>query len=246
MKKILSISNSFGEDATRYLYGLARSEKEEIMVVTLYIGGCSLYRHYRNMLSEEKAYSLCINGTRSGFSVSIKQALLSDDWDYVVLQQSSPASAKEETYFPYVNELSAYVKKLAPNAKQLLQMTWSFAEGCTRFAKTDYATRDEMIPEIRRCYEKAAKMIKSDGVIPSLLAMNKLYDAIGDETYRDGFHASYGIGRYMLACVWYMSIFGKKITKGYRDFDVEVPEERALLAERLAEEAVEEYGYKLI
>ena len=50
MKKILSISNSFGEDATRYLYGLARSEREEIMVVTLYIGGCSLYRHYRNCM----------------------------------------------------------------------------------------------------------------------------------------------------------------------------------------------------
>ena len=53
MKKILAISNSFGVDANRYLYGIARAAKEEIRVVTLYIGGCSLYRHYRNMLSEE-------------------------------------------------------------------------------------------------------------------------------------------------------------------------------------------------
>ena len=58
MKKILSISNSFGVDATRYLYGVARAAKEDIKIVTLYIGGCSLYRHYRNMLSDERKRDL--------------------------------------------------------------------------------------------------------------------------------------------------------------------------------------------
>ena len=57
MKKIIVIGNSFGTDITRYLYGVARSEGVDLKVVNLYIGGCSLYRHYRNMLSEEPVYS---------------------------------------------------------------------------------------------------------------------------------------------------------------------------------------------
>ena len=92
MKKILLISNSFGEDAARYFYGIARAAKESVKVVVLYIGGCSLYRHYRNMLSEEKVYDYIIDGIRSGLSVSLKEALLSDEWDYVTLQQCSPLS----------------------------------------------------------------------------------------------------------------------------------------------------------
>ena len=56
MKKILVIGNSFGEDAVRYLYGIARAAKDEVKVAMLFIGGCSLYRHYRNMISEEKVY----------------------------------------------------------------------------------------------------------------------------------------------------------------------------------------------
>ena len=63
--KILAISNSFGVDGTRYLYGIARAAGDNFKVVTLYIGGCSLYRHYRNMLSEENAYSLYLNGIDS-------------------------------------------------------------------------------------------------------------------------------------------------------------------------------------
>ena len=55
MKKILAISNSFGVDANRYFHGVCRSAGEDIKVVTLYIGGCTLYRHYRNMLSGEAA-----------------------------------------------------------------------------------------------------------------------------------------------------------------------------------------------
>ena len=97
MKKILSISNSYGEDSTRYLYNVARFEGEDLKVVTLYIGGCSLERHYKNMISDAKEYLLCLNGMRSGFYVSIKEALLSDEWDFVVFQQASPCSADEES-----------------------------------------------------------------------------------------------------------------------------------------------------
>lgn len=239
MKKILAIANSFGVDAGRYVYGIARAAKEEVKLVVLHIGGCSLHRHYRNMLSDEKAYEYHINGMYSGLNISLKEALLSDEWDYVVTQQCSPKSGEYETYQPYLDELAAYVRRLAPAAKLYLQMTWSFAEGCNRFDLTPFANRREMIPAVREAYTRAAASINADGMIPSMDAMCRLYDEIGDQTYRDGFHCSLGTGRYMLGCVWYMMFTGHDISGNtFRDFDVEVSEEEVMLAQRIAREVV--------
>ena len=239
MKKILSISNSFGVDATRYLYGIARAAKQDVKIVTLYIGGCSLYRHYRNMLSEEAAYDYYINGMKSGLSVSLKTALLSDEWDVVTLQECSQRSATQETYFPYINELTDYVRKLAPEAELYIHTTWSFAESSPRFAAAKCNGREDMIPRIHAAYANAAKAAGIEKFIPSLDAMCKLYDVIGEETYRYGFHCSLGTARYMLACVWFMTLCGKDIEgNSFRDFDVEVTEEQVALAQKIAKEVV--------
>lgn len=242
--KILVIANSFGTDAVRYLYGIARAAEEKIKVVNLYIGGCSLYRHYRNMLSEEKAYSYELNGMTSGLFVSMKEALLSDEWDTVVMQQSSPLSGCPETYEPYLSELSAYVKKMAPAAKQYLQETWTYDPANKYFLTMPYHTREEMIPAVKSAYREAAKRIGATGLIPSMDAMRKLYDEKGgDVTYRDKHHASLGIGRYLLGCVWFMTLFGKDLEGNpFRDFDEPVSEEDVLVAQRLAREAVLENG----
>ena len=244
MKKILAISNSFGVDATRYFYDVARSEGKTVKVVTLFIGGCSLYRHYRNMLSDEKAYEYYINGINSGLKVSLKEALLSDEWSVVTLQQSSPKSAVWSSYEPYLTELSEYVKRLAPAAKQFIQATWSFADGCPRFAISDCTGREDMIPRTRECYAMAAEKIGAHGTIPSLDAMCKLYDKIGAATYRDGFHANYGSARYMLACLWYMVFFKTDISSNtFRDFDIEVSEEEARTALECAVKVARAHGF---
>ena len=112
--QILAIGNSFSSDATRYLHRIARKAGDKLTVVNLYIGGCSLERHFRNMLTEERAYDLQINGESSGFRVSLKEALLNRAWDVVTMQQASPSSPQYDTYQPYLNELSAYVRRLAP------------------------------------------------------------------------------------------------------------------------------------
>ena len=60
--QVLTIGNSFSQDATRYLSQIARSAGESLTVINLYIGGCSLERHYRNMKSGEDVYWLEHNG----------------------------------------------------------------------------------------------------------------------------------------------------------------------------------------
>jgi hypothetical protein len=129
MIKILSIGNSFSQDATRYLYGIARAEKVSVKVVNLYIGGCTLSRHYRNMMADAAAYDFEINGmTSTGVKISIKQALLSDDWDYVTIQQQSLKSTDIATFEPYLCELAKHVRTLCPAAKILMHQTWGYKE----------------------------------------------------------------------------------------------------------------------
>lgn len=242
--KILVIGNSFGTDATRYLYGVARANKTNLKVVNLYIGGCSLYRHYRNMLSEEAAYSYEINGITSGLFVSIKDALLSDEWDVVTLQQCSPDSDKKGSYEPYLSELAAYVRRHAPKAKLWIHETWTFEHDHPRFLKTASTSPEEMLPKIQANYRDAAERIGATGIIPSGEAMYRYYTAMranGKTMYRDGFHAGLGSGRYLLACVWYSTLCKKSVIGNtFRDFDVETSEEDVLLAQKIANEVVSE------
>lgn len=248
MKKILAISNSFGVDANRYFYGISRAGGEDVKVVTLYIGSCSLYRHYRNMLSEEPAYDLYVCGINTGFKVSLKEALLSDEWDIVTLQQYSVKSGEFSSYEPYLSELSAYVKKLAPEAKQYIHAIWAWTDKMIETAKTPikYNSASEMFKADKEAYKMAAEKIKADGFIPCTAAMEKLYAALGDSAYRDGRHANFGSARYMLGLVWYMTIFNKGIDGlVYRDFDVSVSEEELAIAESCAKEAVAENDYKI-
>ncbi len=248
MKKILSISNSFGHDGTRYLYGITRSLGKDAKVVCLYIGGCSLYRHYRNMLSDGREYPAYLNGRPTGFNVSLKDALLSDEWDVVTFQQASRDSANYDSYQPFLAELSAYVSKLAPCAKQLIHSTWAYSDKSIA-AKTNfpYKSNADFSRDIRTAYRKAAESIRADAIIPSTTAMERLYSEIGDAAYKDGAHASVGVGQYMLALVWYMTIFGGTIDGlAFNDFDVDVSDEERRLAEHIAIEVCAANDYKRV
>ncbi len=240
MIKILAIGNSFSQDALRYLHGMMRSAKIDCKVVNLYIGGCSLYRHYRNMLSEERAYSFEINGMSTGLFVSLKEALLSDEWDFVSLQESSPKTGSYECYEPYIGALADYVRLHCPPAKLLIHKTWTFAEGCPRFKLSPFETPEEMFPAITECYERAAKEIGAEMIIPSGDAMYRLYREIGDETYRDGFHANKVHTRYMLGLVWFASLTGRSIDEvTFRDLDGEISDEMFETVRRIAKEVTE-------
>ena len=89
---ILSIGNSFSQDAQRYLHRIAKADGFDLNTFNLYMGGCPLSLHYRNMISEERAYTLEMNGESTEFKVSLKDALLNRDWDVVTIQQVSSKS----------------------------------------------------------------------------------------------------------------------------------------------------------
>ena len=236
--KILAIGNSFSSDATRYLHKIARAAGEKLTVVNLYIGGCTLERHFRNMLSEEQAYELQINGESSGFKVSLKEALLNRPWDVITMQQASPSSPKYETYQPYLNELSAYVHRLCPKAKQVIHQTWAYEKDSEKLTVLmKYERPEQMTADILAAYARAAADIGADAVIPSGELMAKMLANGLEKVHRDTFHASLGAGRYGLALLWYAVLTGKDVSAdAFDDFDVEVtPTERECVIRSVCE-----------
>lgn len=230
---VLSIGNSFSQDAQRYLYGIARADGVYMRTVNLMIGGCSLARHYRNMLSGEKAYGFEQNGIGTGLSVSLAEGLLSDDFDAVTLQQVSQDAPRIETYRPYLGELVAFVRKYQPKAKIYLQETWAYERESYRLTKElGYATENEMTADLQTAYRTAAASLNLDGVIPSATAFAAARAMGAEKLHRDTFHASLGFGRYLLALTWYRKLTGRSVTGNlFRDFDAPVTEEEIALAQ---------------
>lgn len=223
---ILSIGNSFSQDAQRYLHRLAKQDGVALKTVNLYIGGCSLRTHYLNMLDDVAAYDFEFNGEKTGIKVSIRQALVRDNWDFITLQQASPFSGQYETYSPYLEELAAYIRRYCPHTKILIHQTWAYEDGCERLKNLKYDSAKEMLTAIRDCYSKAAQNISSYGIIPCGEVMMRALDMGIEKIHRDTFHASLGAGRYLLALCWYKFLTKKDITENsFNDFDIPVTEQ---------------------
>lgn len=155
---ILSIGNSFSQDAQRYLHQIARADGVKLTCVNLYIGGCPLSRHYRNMLSEKSEYSLEVNGSNTGFCVSLKDALLNRDWDVITIQQVSHNSMSYDTYQPYLDTLMAYVRQLAPKAKIAVHQTWAYEQDSKRLnEELGYSDYKQMLSDVTNAYQTAAQ-----------------------------------------------------------------------------------------
>ena len=208
--KILAIGNSFSQDATRYLHRMAAENAIVLKTVNLYVPGCSLKTHYYNSLYDAREYLLEFNGFSTGFYVTIKEALQSDEWDYVTVQQASPLSYKPESYQPYLNELAAYIKKYCPHAKILIHQTWAYEDGSERLANHGYETSADMFKDIEYAYHQACEDIQANGIIPCGKVLQACLAEGLETVHRDTFHASLGAGRYALALTWLCYLTGAK------------------------------------
>lgn len=240
---ILSIGNSFSTDAHRYLHSIAKADDFELNTFNLFIGGCPLSLHYQNMLSEEKVYTLEMNGQDTGFKVSLKEALLNRKWDVVTLQQVSHESPYYETYQPYLNHIVKYVRECVSNAEIAIHQTWAYEKGCYRLnEELGYSNREDMFEDIKNSYNKAADEIKADYIIPSGEVFESIVSAGVEKVHRDTYHASLGLGRYALGLTWYATLTGNEIEKNaFFDFDEEISLKQTETVKKCVKEVCTKY-----
>lgn len=235
---ILSIGNSFSQDAQRYLHRIARADGCTFNTFNLYIGGCPLSLHYRNMKSEERAYMLEMNGESTGFNVSLKEALLNRDWDIVTIQQVSSKTPYYETFQPYLDKIVEYVRLCVPKAKIAIHQTWAYEQDSHRLnIELGYNNHVDMFKDIEISYKKAAEEIGADLVIPSGKIFQRLIESGVEKVHRDTFHASLGLGRYALGLLWYSILSGNDVKNNtFCDFDEEISEKEIITAKKCVAE----------
>jgi hypothetical protein len=231
---ILAIGNSFSQDAMRYLHQIAKADGFYMKAVNLYIGGCSLQRHDSNLNEDARAYVCQLNGEEEGCLVSIREALISDTWDVVTMQQVSHLSVDYNTYQPYLRRLSDYIRQYAPKAGQRIHQTWAYEQGSERLTKElGYRDQYDMYSDLKAACGKAAMDLGGLAVIPCGTAFQNALRLGISKLHKDTFHASLGIGRYILAATWYESLSGKRIDGNtFCDLDEPVDPELLALAKR--------------
>lgn len=229
--KILSIGNSFSQDAHKWLQKLAEKNGIELKTANLYIGGCSLETHWLNFEQNNEFYDLERNGGEAERKIGISEALKMDDWDIITVQQVSGFSGLEETYEPYISKLVEVVRNAVPNAKLYFHQTWAYE---TDSSHGDFARynndQDQMYDCIIRVTEKMAKKINAElipvGTIIQYLRRNIAefdYKNGGLSLCRDGFHLSLDYGRFAAAATWLRTITGIDVSATeFENFDTEI------------------------
>lgn len=161
--KVLTVGNSFAENATEYLPALAAAGGKHLVLLKANLGACSLERHARLLQQAEagdpagRAYKNRrdpLPGVPSDFT--LPEALAAQAWDIVTIQQWSILSFKPESYQPFANQLIAAIHKYAPTAEIVIHETWAYREDHPVFQEGDGFTPLKMYQGLRAAYRQLA------------------------------------------------------------------------------------------
>lgn len=201
--KLLTVGNSFSDDSMEYVGRIARSVGVDMKLGNLYIGGCTLNTHCDNARADSAAYEYRTDsgeGWSTVFPHKMSDALLSEPWDVVSLQQASGSSGLPETY-ARLPELIAYVRGLVPETTRLVwNMTWAYQRDSEHEEFSKYGrNQDTMYEAILSAIQSEVRTKKEISlVIPTGTAIqNARTSFAGDTLTRDGYHLSFGLGRYI-------------------------------------------------
>lgn len=241
--KVLAIGNSFSQDAVeQYLYELAAAQGDSLVIGNAYIGGCSIDRHYDNLLTGKADYEYrkVIGGVRSNRRNADLISIIRDEqWDIITLQQASHYSGLPKT-FTNLAQLKRLVQSYTTNlhVEFVWHMTWAYAEDFTskNFQPYDYS-QHKMYTAIVSTMQNVLPAVGIKRVIPSGTAIQLARYRLGDILNRDGFHLSLTIGRYTAACTWCEFLTGR-IVDGNNYWPDTISEEEAQVCQLAAHEAM--------
>ena len=214
--KILALGNSFTDDSTWHLWNICRDAGvKDLIVANLYVGNCNLDQHWDHIYNNKNPYIYrkTVSGTRvDKNNYKVIDALKDEDWDFIVLHQTSGSAGQIETF----DNLDLIVRfmnsnKTNPNAKILWHMPWAYQSDSTHgeFGKYDKDQTKMYETIVERVNEIIVPDKKFSAIIPSGTAIQNLRTSyVGDNVTRDGYHLDYGFGRYTAGLTWYAVLTG--------------------------------------
>jgi len=233
MYKVFCIGNSLTADTTRFFTEIAEHEEGYSKCVAMLIGGMTLDGHVERLLASSNEHEIYTNGISTRFKSSIGEALASDKWDYILLQQAYSRFGPEKDVSEHYKFLAHYFKMAAPNAKVILLNTWApyYLD-----AETPDKDRMEKFSTYEQGVKKAAMLmgLGESAIVPAGKVIEALMQKGIDNLYRDEVHLTLSLGRYAAAQTLYSYLSGKK-AKGntFRTFTGPRTEEDFLFDEQL-------------
>ncbi len=214
--RILAIGNSFSLDAvTVHLSALSRAQNTPLILGHLHIASGTLETHWENAYKDRPDYEYIKTNKVGIFSLpekaTISHALADDKWDYITFQQYSGFSGMVNTFFPYLNNLIAYVRErsVKPNPKLAFHQTWAYDQSSTHPGFVYYDNNQkQMYKAIVEASAQGAEMADIPTVIPAGTAIQYARSILGDAFCKDGYHLN-SLGQYIAACTWLEIITGK-------------------------------------
>ena len=241
--KVLAIGNSFSQDGVeQYLYELAQAQGDSLVIGNAYIAGCSIDKHYDNLLTGKASYEYrkIVGGVRSNKrKVDLRSIIRDEQWDIISLQQASHYSGMPKT-FTNLAQLKRLVQSYTTNlhVEFVWHMTWAYAED---YASKNFKPYDnsqhKMYTAIVNTIQNVLPAIGIKRIIPSGTAIQLARYRLGDTLNRDGYHLSLTMGRYTAACTWCEFLTGR-IVDGNKYWPDTMTEDDAQTCQLAAHEAM--------
>lgn len=246
--KVLSIGNSFSQDAHRYLWEIAQSygiPEENIVVANMYYGGAQLSQHVNYADSDDPVYEYQKFTSKDVVNTmnNLGNAIMDEDWDVVTIQQASHYSGLEQHYQDYVRRMVKWIESWATNPNVIIgwHMTWAYQQDSTHSGFGFYGNNQlNMYGKIVDLLDIKIKTLPQINlIIPSGTAIqNARTSFVGDTLTRDGFHLSDPLGRYIAGLMYFKSITGFEVSPTTITFKPEgVSEALQLLAMEVVNQA---------
>lgn len=202
--KILAIGDDATVDAMNtHLYDMLKSAGyNEVVLGNLYLNDGSLDRHWNNAQAGKQAYTLYKNvgGQWSSTASTLRAALKAEEWDVIVIQQSSVLAGASDSYSS-LNDLVNWIEgnKTNQNGKIYWHMTW--ADDADAYGDIADAAQNT-----------AMQIANIDGIIPAGTAIQNLHTTDwGDTLITDGYALEDSYGDYAAAMTWFAAISGKSL-----------------------------------
>lgn len=221
-KKVLTIGNSFAENASVYASEIAYANGEELTFGYLKYPSCTLEKHLyaaQNDLAVFKFQITDPTGTKttvkSGEGTSfeptddttnangatIAEALEYTDWDIIVFQQES-SNARDYSTYSYLGDLITYVRGYCPDAELMFHQVWRWGTWET-----------DQFDLIKANSERVAR--ENDlTIIPTGLAFEYARSETGLNVNEDDGYYQHAntYGMYIAGCAYVSAIFGIEIS----------------------------------
>lgn len=172
---VLAIGNSFSDPVWKSLPPVAGAMGLKVDIASAMIGGASLEKHwnkfqeaqtnaaYRPYAFHRNAYGKSMRGTK----VNLIEAVMTNDWDVITIQQVSHCSMLPKTYEPYGDNLVKALRRLRPRAKIYVQETWFYLPFGAKDLETGIAQQRIEQAKIVKAYANFARRVSAEGVIPT-------------------------------------------------------------------------------